>query len=138
MHSDLIQPVGVAFFALASPMVAALFACVIWFHICKRICRAKDARWVMDAPGRSQGARPSDRLFLGSLAGAGALGALYMAAWMLGITPATAQEREFIEMARTSSMADERRVQIALKMVDKALYVSREDFQSVASAIGPR
>lgn len=64
----------------------------------------------------------------------GALFAAYLLLWTVGVTPASAKEREFIATLKTSSFANRPRVLAALARAEADWYVSRRDFNAAADA----
>lgn len=136
-----IQPFGSAAVALLPSLVFTLVAGVCWFFLCRRIKRRDDQQWdtaVSTASVGRSGVRPSDRLFLRTIAGSGAVALLYVSAMLAGILSASPQEREFIQMVREGDLATSPRVQVAIRVADDAVYVSRRNFQAVAAAIDQR
>lgn len=73
--------------------------------------------------------------FMLALATVGGIVGIWLAAWIAGLTPASAEEREFIDMARRSVFASAPGVSAALQVTGDARYVSRRHFLAVAEAV---
>lgn len=80
------------------------------------------------------GGSPVDRMFFCGLAVAATVALAWFFAWLLGVTPASAQERLFINELRASQVGEEPRVAGVLSAMDNSLYVSRRHFLAAAEA----
>lgn len=74
-------------------------------------------------------------VMLALLVAIGVVSASWFGAWLVGITPASQQEREFIQMAMKSSFAKKPSVQAAIKVSNNTIYLSRRHFCAVADAV---
>lgn len=61
----------------------------------------------------------------------------WLGARSVGVAPATAQEREFIQFVKASEVAQDPKVAAALYLAQSGFYVSRGDFCLVADTVSP-
>lgn len=134
------------------PALFTLFAACGWYAICKltqRIAERKfrdSMKWpegyeqmpteeklqVMNRQRLIVGqGSPTDRLFLKGLGCSALLVALFFAAWVVGITPASKSEREFITLAEKSELRKNPSMKAALGQAGTALYISRRHFFAI-------
>ena len=75
-----------------------------------------------------------DRLFLTGLIAMGGITLLWVGLWMVGVVPASTQERAFIEDLRASTFASRPRVAAAISAADSSPYVSRQHYFAAEKA----
>lgn len=80
-------------------------------------------------------ARPNSLVLLRTAEALFAVGVLYFALWLVGVTPAGSDERAFIEMVRASPFVERPLIAAELRNLDDVFYVSRQDYQQLAEAV---
>lgn len=75
-----------------------------------------------------------DRLFFTGLASMGGITLLWVCLWMVGVVPASTQERAFIEDLRTSTFSSRPLVAAAISAADGSPYVSRQHYFAAEKA----
>lgn len=134
---DDIQPMSAVWYSMLPVIIGSMIAMYLWLRVCRKMRHEQDVEYEAAFDSASLGmqysiacrGRPSDRLFLRSIIAFALLGALYMAAWFFGVTPANKPEREFIDLVIQSSFQDNAKVKGLAEVVHNASYVSRRHFE---------
>ncbi len=136
--------------------LVGLFVAACWYGVCRYIRAASERAHQeaillpanLEAMGLTErvsavstrrklagGGSPVDRMFFCGLAVAAAVALAWFFAWLLGVTPASDQERLFITELRASQVGQEPRVAGVVSAVDNSLYVSRRHFLAAVEAL---
>ena len=146
-------PMKAAFGPLMLNTLAVCAVMAVFYAVCVRLLRRRQAAWESMVasnsakPTDSLDARlgaaliqrslvgrgsPVDRLFIGVAAAVSAGALLYLGAFLLGVTPASSEERALLATLRGAVYTEHPRVAVALRAVDEGLYVSKQDVRELS------
>lgn len=129
--------------------------CIAWYLICKivskewtfgypkaeetpveEIGKSLDAQLADAYKARMLAGRGSkfDRLFISGMASMGGITLLWVGLWMVGVVPASTQERAFIEDLRASTFSSRPQVAAAISAADSSAYISRQHYFAAEKA----
>ncbi|MDX1252319.1 MAG: hypothetical protein IDH49_08770 [Gammaproteobacteria bacterium] len=149
MELNHIQTIPETLISMLPAIGVSFIATFAWLAFCRRLYRTEERAWresiasphnesalsldqrITLSETRLKIARsgsPVDRLFFTGLTIAASLFLLYLAAWFVGVAPASEKEREFINMLEHSSFSHDPHIKAVVAIVNDSIYISRYDY----------